>query len=474
MTDRSVQFKREEYVSALEYWELVDDAAAGSIQVKSKAKTYLLAPDQEQDDARNDERYKFYKFRAVYYNVIGRTLQSLVGAAFRKDPVLEAPESIDYITDDIDGGGLSIYQQSQEVMRDVLKRGRHFVFVDYPQRERTATRAEMALGNIRANVVSVGAKRVINWRTTKVGSVHKLSMVVIKEVEEEELDFAIEKIDQYRVLRLTDGVYTQEVWRANDDGDWYLYIEPFAVLDGSGKPWDEIPGMFVGANNNDTHIDPSPLYDLSDLNLAHYRNSADYEDGTFVHGQGTMVVNIGEMNAKDFLDANPGGLKLGARGGFIVGNGGSAELLQMDANSAAKEAMDHKEAQMLGLGARLITPGSAVKTATEAQGEQEAEHSVLSLVVANVNEAYNKCLGWMLRFMNASGEVKYEINQDFTRPHLDAQTLAALVQLWMTGKYPEGDLWAQLRKYGLIDEGKDNEAIKDELESQGGGLGLDE
>jgi len=475
MTKNDVTFQRDEYANALPDWLRVDDVVSGERAVKAKGDKYLPRPNPDDAVKENTARYEQYVSRAVFYNTTGRTLQSLVGAAFRKVPTLDAKSGIEYVATDIDGNGLSIYQQSQETLREVLKRGRHGLLVDYPQVDGSRiSRADMATGHIRSTVASIGAKQVVNWRVAKFGAQYKLSLLVISEMVEEVTPdgFGVDSIEQYRVLRLN-GAYTQELWRKNEKNEWLVYQDEYTVLDGAGRPWDVIPFTFVGSNNNDPTVDPSPLLDLANLNIAHYRNSADYEEGVFMHGQGTMVVSIGEMNADDFKTANPTGLKLGSRGGFVVGNGGSADLLQMDANSAAKEAMDQKETQMVALGARLITPGSAVKTATEAQGEQEAEHSVLSLAVSNVSEAYVLCLGWMARFMGVDGDSLYEINQEFTKLNLDAQMLTALVQLWNSGKYPEGDLWTQLRKYGLIDPEKDDEAIKDEIDSQGNGLGLE-
>lgn len=474
MSKNDVTFQREEYENALPAWELVDDATCGDVEkyLPILNKGDKCKDNQESNQARNTA----YRKGAVYYNATRRTLQSLVGAAFRKVPTCTTPTGLEYIKDDIDGNGLSIYQQSQTTLSETLKKGRHALLVDYPQTDGESSRAEMASGGLRATVAAYDADTVVNWRTERFGAVYRYTLVVLFEHASEVTDdgFGEEAIEQYRVLRLTDGVYTQEVWRKDGESNWGIFQEAWAVKNGTGKAWSEIPFTFVGSSNNDWHVDDSPIYDLASLNIAHYRNSADYEESVHIHGQATMVVNIGEMAADVFKAANPNGLQVGARGGFVVGNGGSADLLQMEANGAAKEAMDKKEAQMIALGARLITAGSAVKTATEAQNENETEHSVLSLAVSNVSEAYTQCLEWMLEFMGGAGEVVYEINQEFTKPNLDAQTLTALVQLWTTGKYPEADLWGQLRKYGLIDPEKEDETIKGELETQGSGLGLDE
>jgi hypothetical protein len=141
-----------------------------------------------------------------------------------------------------------------------------------------------------------------------------------------------------------------------------------------------------------------------------------------------------------------------------------------------KEAMNQKEAQAVALGARLIEQGGAVKTATQAAGEQDVQHSVLSLCVANVSEAYEMAFEAMLEFVGEAGaDVEFEINRQFVELKLDAPMLTALIDAWQSGKFPEGDLWANLRKYGIIDPEKTDEDIKDELEASApSGANLDD
>ncbi len=470
-----VTFERSDYTAAQYQWNLVEDVVAGAEAVKCKTEAYLPKPNPLDKSKENDERFKQYLRRAVFYNATGRTLQGLIGAAFRKVPEVKFPAQLQYVEDDIDGAGLSIYQQSQATLKEVLKIGRNGLLVDYPANVKPGSKEEMEQNHIRSTVASIGAKRIINWRTERVGAVHKLVLLVISEDAEEVADdgFGTVCVPQYRVLRLNGG-YTQEVWRKDAQSEkWVIYTPEFSVLDYRSKPWDEIPFTFVGANNNDPSIDPSPLYDMAEINIAHYRNSADYEDSCYLTGQPQVYMAGLTQEWVDMLEKK--GIYFGSRAPFMLPVDGSAGLLQAEPNTLCKEAMDQKEKQMIALGARLIQPGTAVKTATEAQGENETQHSVLSLAVSNVSEAYVKCLEWMGRFMGAEGEVVYAINQEFTKPNLDAQMLTAMAAFWNTGKWPEGDLWNRARYYGMIDSEKTDEMIREELTSQGNpGVDLDE
>lgn len=476
MKKDSVDFRLKEYEASLPDWELVADVCMGETRIKDKGTDYLPKPNPQDRSATNSERYKNYLARAVFYNATSRTLDSLVGSAFTKWPVLEVPEPLEYVSDDIDGKGVSIYQQSQQTLADVLKKGRHALFVDYPTVQGGVSIADINSGQVRPTVCAIDAENVINWRETRVGSNVKLSMVVIREeVQDYSGLFETAEVEQYRVLLLEEGFYKVQLWRKLEQDisdDWYLF-EEFIPTTGSGQKWTEIPFTFVGSNNNDSSVDKSPLVDLAKLNIAHYRNSADYEDSVYFVGQAQAWISGLTEDWRDWMIEQ--GLYIGSRTPILLPEGGGFGIVQAQPNTLAKEAMDQKEKQMVALGARLIEQGQAVKTATEAQADNEAEQSVLSLCASNVSEAYSKALDWAAMFLNLSPQdISYEINQDYSQHRLDSQMLATLVSSWQAGVLPNSDLWANLKRYGVIDPEKEDQDIEDELSTSSIGLGLDD
>lgn len=450
---------------------LVDDVCENN--VKAKKEVYLPKPNPTDLSPANASRYSQYLLRAQFFNATGYTRAGLVGAAFSKDPEVTLPDAISYAAKDIDGAGNSINQQARSVVSQVLGLGRNGLLVDYPTTDGPLTRAEMSSQGVKATTVSINATRIINWKTAVIGGQIKLSLVVYKDdaIEDTEDGFGTEVIEQYRALRLIDNHYHIELYRKNKQQKWVLYDQRIP-LTGAGVPWDVIPFIFVGAQNNDPDIDIAPLYDMASVNIGHYRNSADYEDNAYFCGQAQPWASGITESYYQMLKAE--GIYIGSRNLFPVPPDGQFGITQAQPNTIVREAMIDKENQMIALGARLITPGGAVKTATEAQANSETQHSILSLVVSNVSEAYTQCLEWMLVYMNAKGEAKYKINQEFTVPHMDAQKLTALLGAVQSGKYPETDFWSELRRSGLIDAGKDDEDIREELENSTTGLGLDD
>lgn len=480
MTPADVTFQRDEYTAALPVWAKVRDACAGSHAVKAKRETYLPKPNPHDESAENRARYDSYLARAVYFNATGRTLAGLVGIAFRRWPEVEVPGALEYLRDDADGQGIPLVGQSQQAVQDVLQAARAGLLVDYPPVAAPASRADQAAGNIRATISLIRAEQITNWRMVRRGARSVLGLLVIKESVEEGDGFGLAVIEQYRVLKIgvlsTDAPgaaerYVVELWRKNAAGEWALYQE-LQPLDGAGRVWDEIPFTFIGATNNDAGLDQPPLYDIAELNLAHFRNSADYEDSAFFVGQPQFWMSGLDQTWVDMLEKK--GVYVGSRAILPLPVGGAAGILQAQPNTLAGSAMALKQEQMAALGARLLQKGEAVKTAEQSRSETAAAHSVLSLVCDNVSAAYLKALGWVARFMNATGEVDFAISTEFAGVSFDAQALTALVGAWQAGAITQSDLFTTLRSMGLADEGKTDEELRDELQTAGAGLNLDD
>lgn len=469
----NVSFTRPEWDAAQNRWQLVRDVCKGSEVIKSHGDRYLPRPNAQDKSPQNLARFDSYLARAVFYNATGRTKNSLVGAVFRTWPTLKVPSLLDYVAKDVDGQGVSIYQQSQSVIGHLLETGRHGLLVDYPSVDAGGVSiADRTARGIRATVASYEAEAIINWRTRLVGGQHLLSLVVLHETYDTDTDdgFGMETKDQYRVLKLDEsGLYVQELWR-NESG-WNV-VETREPTDGKGQRWKLIPFQFLGSENNDSSIDDSPLYDMAEINIGHYRNSADYEDAAFLLGQPQLVMaGVDEHWYRMLQDE---GIYFGSRAPIPLPVNASATLLQTAPNTMIKEAMDAKEDQMVALGARLIERGSATKTATQAASDSAAEHSVLSLLVSNVSEGYTQALQWVAQFENAAGEVDYKLAQDFTQIVLDANVMAGLLSAVQSGQLPQSEFWQYLRDRGVIDPEKTDDEIRDELQTSDAGLALDE
>lgn len=220
-----VDFKNAQYKNSLADWVMVRTLCEGDSAVKKAGETLLPNPaiGTGEPAVQAAAIYERYKQRAAFFNVTGRTAQSLIGSVFRKPPTLVVPQNIEPITYDIDGAGVSIYQQSQSVLFDVLATGRAGLLVDYPSVDVAASAADVAAGVVRPIVAKYTAEQILNWRHERIGGQSVLSLVTLCEDYAKESDDYSEEYDkQIRALRLIGGVYVVEIHRKNSKGEWVI------------------------------------------------------------------------------------------------------------------------------------------------------------------------------------------------------------------------------------------------------------
>ena len=452
-------------VSLMDYkWTIIEDCLAGQETIKNKGKTYLPIPNPSDKSTENVARYDNYVARAVFYGVVANTTAGLVGQVFNTDPVSEYPPELEGLWFNADGRGISLVQQSKRVLTSVISMGRSGLLADHPPGKADGTpftREDVNKGIARAKILLYGPRSIINWRYTQFGALSKLSLVVLAEDFVTKDDgFEIQTGKEWRVLRLTEeGVYTTEVWRRRDDdpeGGFVIHQEAYAPTDSAGKTFDYIPFYFIGSQDNDADIDKPPMYDMAELNLAHYRNSADYEDAVFMLGQPTPF--FAGLTASWVTDVLKGTIQLGSRGAVPLPEGGSAGLIQASENTMVKEAMDKKEQQMVAIGAQLIEEKQVQRTLGEAQMEHAVVASTLATCANNVSQAYELALGAAAQFMGltkaadnteATKKIVYKLSTDFAISKMTPDERRQLLTEWQGGLVSFSEARSQLRQSGV-------------------------
>ena len=190
---------------------------------------------------------------------------------------------------------------------------------------------------------------------------------------------------------------------------------------------------------------------MASINVAHYRNSADYEESCFIVGQPTPVLTgLTEEWVKDVLK---GTVAFGSRGGIPLPVGGDAKLLQATENTMIKEAMEAKERQMVALGAKLVEQKQVQRTAFEAKVEATSEGSTLSSTAKNVQAAYVWALKWCAKFVGVPDTaITFELNTDFDIARMTPEERAQAIKEWQGGAITFEEMRAVLRKSGTATE----------------------
>jgi len=436
-----------QYEESLPKWKKVRHAIAGDLKV------YLRnVGKNEPDKAYGDRRQQEYEDGAICYNFTKRTLSGMVGSVMRKDPEQIIPSQLDYLLKNADGSGVGLWQSVQDALMEIDSIGRGGILVDAPNIE-AATMAEQNAGLLRPVIAYYTAENIINWRLKRHGSINKVVMIVLRESYEytdDENEFRTHCGEQYRVLDIYDGKYRQRIFKFGFKGE--LLGDEYEIFPNLGNvPVDEIPFTFIGASNNDSTIDDAPLLPLAELNIGHFRNSADNEESSFVVGQPTLFISPGDaMSLEQFKEANPNGIKMGSRTGHNIGAGGSAELIQADPNNLAKENMLSKETQAIQIGAQLITPTQQI-TAESARLQRGADTSVMATISNNVSEAYTRALKWVAGMMGISEgvEIEFKLNTEFFLQQMTAQDRAAWMADINAGYLPATAYYAALRAAGV-------------------------
>ena len=413
----------DDYTDMLETWTACRDAAIGQRAIHKAGDTYLpkLAGQESKD-------YNAYKGRAQFYGATGRSIKGMKGLVFRIKPVLEVPKGMVEWVEDITLDGKTLNGLAECCLGETLTVARGGLLVDHPkgaQTENPVTVAAARQLGLRPYITLYKAESIRYWKRERVQNVTKLTYLVLAET----FDTDEGQEEQLRVLRLDQGVYTQEVYRKSKD-EWDLYDVITPVMNGS--PIDEIPFFFLSPEETGCDVQSPPIEDLVNVNISHYKNSADLEHGAHMSGLPTPYIT-------GIDDESP--VMLGSATILKIPNPESqVGFMQVGAEGFAsiEKLMDRKEQQMAALGARLIAPEKKQVEATEThQIRRGAENSVLASIVGNVERQIVKALEFMALWGGYETEIRYELNKDYIPNPMSPAMLKELTAAWQSGAISE-------------------------------------
>ena len=229
---------------------------------------------------------------------------------------------------------------------------------------------------------------------------------------------------------------------------------PFIPLTGFGITWD---------------LRKPVINDLANVNIKHYRNSANLENGLQLTGNPTACL------AGIILDDGAGKtIKLGSsvvhqfkengKWGFLEFSGAGLGMI--------REEMKSKEERMVLLGGKILTNDKKVGESAEAMRiNRSGENGVLSDIALSVEEGINKALSIMAQWEGITDNQEIKLNMDFNASGLSANELNALVGAWQKGNLSGKELFEIEKKAELISERKTWEDHVAEIEQEGPALG---
>lgn len=393
-----VNTRHRDYDKFLPRWKRVRDAIAGQDDIKEKGPSYLPML-----NGQTPESYRAYKDRAVYTNFTKRTLQVALGQIFRKQPVVEGMEEL--MLDDVDLNDTSFSYFSRSVVDEILQTGRVGVWVDYD-----LTGAYMRMYK---------TENIINWRFTD----GILSMVVL----EGQTPVIGDDIFQHRdettwtvlLLNENDRFVVQE-YRYRDNE--FVMIDEKTPLFFS-EPLLEIPFYMITPKGITEELENAPLLDFVDLNLAHYRNSADYEN--MLHWTGAKTIITRGWGDRPFPVGGAADLQVD----------GGAEFLEASSDSGLKEELQAKEARMAIIGSSMISgKGRYVASAQTQELTSAGEYATLADVAGALGDSMSKIMTFYNSWTNGTYDnVTVSYNKDFDLSELNTQDLIAFMGAVQSG-----------------------------------------
>lgn len=407
-----------------------------------------------------EAEYQAYAERAGFFNATGRTIDAMTGMIFAKDPHWNLPPAIEPYTRDITLTAINLREFSEQVVEQQMAVGRVGIMVDYPETPVGGmSLADAERNNVRPFMRLYKAESIINWRSKTVNGAVGLTLVVLQETAEvRKSEFEFEDVIRYRVLDLTPDGYRVRVM----DEDNVVLSEVYPKV--SGRPMMFIPFLILGSNSCDPAVQKPPMIDLVDTNLAHYRNSADYEHGLHFTGLPTPYVAGVQIEAGETLS-------IGSNAAWVFPDPqASAAYLEFKGEGlkTLADAIMAKEQRMAVLGARmLVEERKSAESFRTVEMRSSGERSVLSSISRSASDAMVRALNWMAEWAGAPSDCEFALNTDFSTNKMDANMLTAMVSAYQTGVMPLQVLFDNFKRGELVSQGTDYETYEAQLADSG-------
>jgi hypothetical protein len=429
------------YESFIGIWERCRVAYDGEDAVKATGEVNLPRLESQTDD-----EYDSYKMRAQYPSYLSRIIDSFIALSMDKDAVIEMPEAAEVFLDNVGGQGVSISDLIRRSLRNNFTKGRLGMLVGKMD---DAEHSHIAI---------YSAESIINW-----GS----DFVVLQETyyEPSKKDrFVIEQRTQYRVLRLLDSAYVQEIWRGS--GRKWELKETIEFRDSRNQTIDFIPFTFVGVDGVDNKVSKPVLLDFVNASMSWYRNSADIEHGIHFTALPWYVVS-GVTTGRQPGDEKT--IKIGSSRALALKDPqAKAQCVEFSgAGMKSIEArMAAKEEQMSELGAKiLLDQVKGVEAAETKRIRSKADTSLAANIIHAVGRGIENSLRYMLEIEGFGEEVSVTLNTELISEEITDVVLNFFLKAVMTGNISQ-ETFLTIVKTGKLPEDFDEEKELEKLAKQ--------
>jgi hypothetical protein len=439
-------FKRRD--QRLAQYQKIRDCLEGEDQVKDQGQLYLKRP-----DAMTTQNYLAYKERAQFYGAAESTLRALVGLALRKAPVIKLPPRLESLRLSATNDRSPLSVMIEQMVREVMAMGRFGLMLDFPREGASALTAP--------HFVTWTAETIEDFKVEFIDGQLELTQVIL--ASDESLDGDQIFLD----LCLEDGIYRIRRYIQQGANKARVDMGEEIIPMVKGKPLSFIPFVFVSDKNLNPNDEKPPLLDLCNLNLGHYRNSADREHAMFLTATPTPWI-AGNVPIDKVPTCIGSGTVWNLPEGTVVG------MLEFQGPSmtAFKELMGEKLDQMASLGARMLsTSMNRNETTSTATQRARSELSLLQSVVVMCEAALTRLLRLASEWMGEQpDDVSVTFSRDFIEVTMDPAGILAQMKLWQSGAISRQTLYENLQQGEVARADRSYQDEADMIDEEGGDL----
>lgn len=412
-------------------WEICRDFAEGERKVKALGIRYLpptegMLLDGMKENAgvpdRGRARYESYKMRARVPDYVGSAVEVMTGLMHAKPPIIQLPESMEYLRDKASSAGERLGQLYRRMTMEQITVGRLGLLPDMPAVE--------VVGGGTFMLSLYKAESIINWDDgTDMEQEASLQLVVLDEsgVARKTGQFDWEYEERFRVLQKLNGTYHYGVFEGVDS----LYAESdMREPKYRNRPASDIPFVFINSSDLLAHPQQPPLLRLAELCHGIYMSEADYRQQLHSQGQDTLVVTGGVRNSVG--DGTDDVVRVGVGARIDLDVSGDAKYIGISTEGIveARTAIesDRKRAQVKS-GELIQNNGSQMESGTALSTRFNAQTATLNQLAktcaAGLESALRQIAIWMGEDPKA---VQVEPNLEFVDFAIEGQNMYQLMQ----------------------------------------------
>jgi hypothetical protein len=431
-----------EYVRRAGQWEKIRDAFEGEDAVKARGEKYLQRRDKMEDD-----EYRMYKDRAQFVNFVSRTIDALTSSIFRRKEMYKCPAKLEYLRDAATPDGLTLRQLARWSTQESCLLSRSGILLDM---EKTSVPGQLA----RPYLSRFTAENILSWDDDnpqpkwillREKTIRYTKNVFSRIRENSYLLLALDKNNEYCACRpaeamLTGAIDIEEVLKQADTKYPLIF----------GERLNYIPFWFIGALENTPNIEKPLMLDIVNVNMAHYRGSANLETTRHYVGSPVYVITSESEPAEDEV------LLISPSRVWDLGPNDKAEILEFKGTglSSLENGQEEKEEQLRTLGAVLLSQrkNAAARSSANDEDTQAARDATLSDVVECVTSAFQNILKTAAEWIGENPDsVVFYLNRHFSVPSIGARELRSLDT--MLGKSLSAkDMYILMRDAGWVTE----------------------